>query len=193
MSKASSKEVILETARALFGEYGYTSTTFKRIAEKSGLALGLITHYFGSKENLFVESSMSILETVCDALEEATSVTPTGLDAVEAFAAVYWDFAKSKPVDFMILVRCSPYSDLKDDIARDDVIKRFEELVASLRQHIERGQADGSIVRKDPELLANAVFSTLVGGVRTLMLSPYCPDGFYEEALQYVRRALRPN
>ena len=58
----TSKERILAAARALFGELGYPDTTFKRIAEKSGVALGLITHYFGSKEKLFVASCLSVLD-----------------------------------------------------------------------------------------------------------------------------------
>ncbi len=191
MNKPSSKDVILATARALFGEHGYTSTTFKKIAESSGLALGLITHYFGSKENLFVQSSLSILDNLQEEIMKGTSAADSGLAAVESFAAVYLDFARTRRNDFMILVSCSPYSDLKNDIAKDDIVQVFERMVVLLRRYIERGQNDGSIVRDDPEQLANAVFATLVGSVRTLMLSPYCPAGFYEASLRYIRRALR--
>ncbi|MFW5486996.1 MAG: TetR/AcrR family transcriptional regulator [Desulfovibrio sp.] len=191
MSKPNSKDIILATARALFGEYGYTSTTFKKIAESSGLALGLITHYFGSKENLFVQSSLSILDTVQEELEKATSVAPNGLEAVVSFARVYLEFARSRSSDFLILVSCSPYSDLKNSIAKDDMTQIFEHLVNRLREHIEAGQADGSVVQENSFQLANSVFATLVGGVRTIMLASYCPEGFYDATLRYIRRAVQ--
>ena len=38
------KEALLKAAKELFGECGYTETTFKKISERAGVALGLLTH-----------------------------------------------------------------------------------------------------------------------------------------------------
>jgi AcrR family transcriptional regulator len=38
----------------VFGTRGYRATTFRAIADSAGVDPGLITHYFGSKEALFV-------------------------------------------------------------------------------------------------------------------------------------------
>ena len=43
------KEALLKAAKELFGECGYTETTFKKISERAGVALGLLTHHYGNK------------------------------------------------------------------------------------------------------------------------------------------------
>lgn len=54
-SKLSSRERLLEAARQLFYEQGYNATTLAQISEKSGVNNGLITYYFGTKNNLAQE------------------------------------------------------------------------------------------------------------------------------------------
>ena len=51
------KEALLKAAKELFGECGYTETTFKKISERAGVALGLLTHHYGNKEKLFLASN----------------------------------------------------------------------------------------------------------------------------------------
>ncbi|MEA3511830.1 MAG: TetR family transcriptional regulator [Actinomycetota bacterium] len=48
------KSEILDAARSTFAELGYESATLRRIATAAGVDVALISHYFGSKENLFV-------------------------------------------------------------------------------------------------------------------------------------------
>ena len=40
------KEALLQAAKELFGECGYVETTFKKISDKAGVALGLLTHHY---------------------------------------------------------------------------------------------------------------------------------------------------
>ena len=56
------KEALLKAAKELFGECGYTETTFKKISERAGVALGLLTHHYGNKEKLFLAAGMDVLE-----------------------------------------------------------------------------------------------------------------------------------
>ncbi|WP_029894605.1 TetR/AcrR family transcriptional regulator [Desulfohalovibrio reitneri] len=186
----TSKEKILLAARNLFGEYGYADTTFKRIAEKSGMALGLITHYFGSKEKLFVSSSLSVLDELYGELQEAASSASNGLEEVLAFVEAYLNYSVTPGKDFLLLVRCSPYSDIKSDINKDDVSKMFERLILDISEMLARGMEDGSVVDCPSVKTANCIFATVVGSVRTRLLSPYCPDNYYEEVLHYVRRSI---
>lgn len=186
----TSKERILAAARTLFGELGYPDTTFKRIAEKSGVALGLITHYFGSKEKLFVASCLSVLDEVQTAVAAGMEGKETGLDGIIGFVSAYFDFTLQAGQDFMVLVRCSPYSDLKGEVNKDEVVKRFEGLVRTLSDLLSRGMQDGSVVQGDPFRIANAIFAAIVGSVRTRLLNPFCPEGYYAEALHFIRRAV---
>ncbi len=186
----TSKERILAAARALFGELGYPDTTFKRIAEKSGVALGLITHYFGSKEKLFVASCLSVLDEIQVAVAEGIEGKETGLEAITGFVRSYFDFTIAAGPDFMVLVRCSPYSDLKGEVNKDEVVSRFEGLVRILSDLLARGMDDGTVVRGDAFRIANAIFASIVGSVRTRLLNPFCPPGYYTEAVEFIRRAV---
>ena len=53
------KAALLQAAKELFGEYGYAETTFKKISERAGVALGLLTHHYGNKEKLFLACGLT--------------------------------------------------------------------------------------------------------------------------------------
>ena len=53
---SSSREEILAAARSRFAADGYDGATIRGIAASAGVDPGLVRHYFGSKEHLFVES-----------------------------------------------------------------------------------------------------------------------------------------
>ncbi len=44
--------IIMKSALEAFAELGYTATGIRDIAQRAGVSLGLINHYFGSKRNL---------------------------------------------------------------------------------------------------------------------------------------------
>jgi AcrR family transcriptional regulator len=53
-NSAETKAQILEAARGVFATLGYDGTTMRRIAVDSGVDSTLISHYFGTKQELFV-------------------------------------------------------------------------------------------------------------------------------------------
>jgi AcrR family transcriptional regulator len=50
---SSTRDEILEAARATFAEVGYDRATIRRIAAAAGVDPSLVVHYFGKKEDLF--------------------------------------------------------------------------------------------------------------------------------------------
>lgn len=48
------RDAILVAARRLFAETGYDRTTIRGVAEAAGVDSRLVTHYFGSKQRLFL-------------------------------------------------------------------------------------------------------------------------------------------
>jgi len=64
-----------QAAKELFGEYGYAETTFKKISERAGVALGLLTHHYGNKEKLFLACGLDVLNRFQEKLEAATEAT----------------------------------------------------------------------------------------------------------------------
>jgi len=53
---SGTREAILQSARRQFGEFGYRRTTLRGVAKAAGVDPRLVLHYFGSKQQLFVES-----------------------------------------------------------------------------------------------------------------------------------------
>lgn len=69
------RSLILDTALAQFAEHGFDGTSIRRIAEAAGISLGLLYHYFPSKEavlqELFQRSIFLIQGCFMEAMLEA--------------------------------------------------------------------------------------------------------------------------
>lgn len=51
---SGAREAIAASARRLFGEHGFLGTSLRQIATDAGVDVRLVSHYFGSKADLFV-------------------------------------------------------------------------------------------------------------------------------------------
>jgi AcrR family transcriptional regulator len=67
--RLKSKSAILDAAMRLFVTKGYHATTTSAIAKEAGVAMGLMYHYFNSKEDLLI----SILEEHLDDLMKSAA------------------------------------------------------------------------------------------------------------------------
>jgi AcrR family transcriptional regulator len=71
---SGAREAILEAARTLFAEHGYSATTMRAIGTAAGVDAALIVHYFGSKARLLREA----IEWPFDPVEAAERVYARG-------------------------------------------------------------------------------------------------------------------
>ena len=154
MTAKNKKEALLQAAKELFGECGYVETTFKKISDRAGVALGLLTHHYGNKEKLFLASGLDVLEHFLVKLRQATADAACGYDAVMHFCKAYLDFSVDKDSNWLVLVRCSPYSDMKTKTDREQMDSMFAQVHRELEEQIQRGIRDGSIVNVDYKLAA---------------------------------------
>ena len=191
MPPINKKKSLLLAAKILFGEYGYVETTFKKISEKAGVALGLLTHHYGNKEKLFFAAGMDVLENFLHVLRAATAKGKNGLDASMLFCRAYLDFSIDKNSHWMVLVRCSPYSDMKTKTDRDIMYAKFNQVNEELAKQLQRGIDDGSIRPLDVKETTQIIISTMVGVNRTRLLTPYASNGLYPEALRFIERSIK--
>lgn len=191
VGKPSKKEALLEAAKELFGELGYAETTFKKISDKAGVALGLLTHHYGNKEKLFLASGLDVLQNFHAFLEDAIRNSPDGYTAVMKFCRAYLDFSLDKNSNWLVLVRSSPYSDMKTGADRDLMDARFAKIIAMLAELLERGMDDGSISPMNSNALAQVIVSLMVGANRTMLLTPYAQPDLYDDVLEFISRALK--
>lgn len=186
------KDALLQAAKELFGEHGFAETTFKRISERAGVALGLLTHHYGNKEKLFLAAGMDVLDNFLAVLRFATTDRANGKEAVIAFCRAYLNFSVDQDSNWLVLVRCSPYSDMKAGEDRDIMFRKFAEVHSVLEQQLQRGMEDGSIPPLSAAAMAQVIVSLMVGANRTRVLTPYAytVPRLYEETLSFVERAL---
>lgn len=75
------RQRLVVTARALFAERGFEAVSLRTIAERSGLAHGLLRHHFGSKEELWLAVVLQIDAEFVDVLASLEGVDRLGADA----------------------------------------------------------------------------------------------------------------
>lgn len=186
----SKKDALLQAAKELFGEYGYVETTFKKISERAGVALGLLTHHYGNKEKLFLAAGLDVLQNFLNVLRSATDNADNGYNGVLNFCRAYLDFSVDKNSNWLVLVRCSPYSDMKTKTDRDYMIKMFQQVPVILEQQLVRGMQDGSIRQLNAGDTAQVIIALMVGANRTRVLTPYAPPTLYAETIHFISRAI---
>lgn len=184
------KDAILRAAQELFGRQGYSGTTVKQVAERAGVAFGLVAHYFGNKETLFLTAGFDMADRLLARLRKATDASPTGLEAVAAFVSTYLGYTEEHRRRFPVLIRCSPFSDVPNMLDRERIAAKFQEIFAVIQRCVARGVQDGTIRGVPEEETAALVFSNIMGAVRTRFLTPYALPGLYRETVRYVVRSL---
>ena len=188
----SKKDALLLAAKELFGRHGYNGTTFKLISERAGVALGLLTHHYGNKEKLFLAAGLDVLDNLLVRLREAALGGANGIDAVQRFCWAYLAFSIDPAEHFLVLIRCSPYSDVRTREDREVMMEKFESVLDVLEACVLRGIQDGSIASLPPRETATAVSCNLVGAVRTRLLTPYSAPSLYDDMLAFITRSLTP-
>jgi AcrR family transcriptional regulator len=185
------KTAILQSAQEVFGRHGYSTTTMKMIAQEAGVAFGLVAHYYGNKESLFITAGFSMIDDLLATVSHKTRPARSGLDGVRLFVESYLAFTLEHRRTFPVLIRCSPFSDVELPSERERIAKKFLEIIRALQAFVRRGQQDGSINPELPEAeTAFLIYSNIVGAVRTTMITPYDMPGLYAETVRYVVRSL---
>jgi AcrR family transcriptional regulator len=187
----SKRDEILAAAQALFAEYGYAGTTMRMIAERAGVAFGLVSHYFGNKEKLFLVAGHEMIDAMLLGIRRDMEAAKNGLQAVDIFVNSYLSYTLANRATFPTLIRCSPFSDDNPHLDRQKIGVKFEELIREIEVNLERGIADGTIVQVPVKDCALMIYAAMVGAVRTVFLSPFGQPGLFEETRRFIQRSLR--
>jgi AcrR family transcriptional regulator len=105
--KETSRQAMLDIAKRLFIEHGYSRTTMENIAEQAGFGVATVYTYFGTKEGLFAQMArldMGELKAQGEAALEHLPAEP--IDAVITLINIYnhvYDFISYSVMnDFII-------------------------------------------------------------------------------------------
>jgi len=143
------KEKILGAARAHFSEVGYEGATIREIAAVAGVDPALISHYFGSKEGVF----LAAVEFPADPAEFIPRLLAPGLDGLGErlvrFFLETWDSPAGSPM--LALIRS---------------VVGSEHAAATLREFVSRevlARIASAIQLDRPQLRATLAASQLIG------------------------------
>ena len=169
------REEILAAGLDLFIRKGYSATKIKDIAEQVGMSVGLLFHYFGSKEMLYEElitlgitGPMSVMELDRqDPLEFFRTVARQIFQHLkeETFTAKMFVFMSQAFYNEALTDR------IKEKLREFDIYSPTVDL-------IKKGQENGTIREGDPYALAIAFWSSIQGIAVEIAQQPEipCPD-----------------
>ncbi|HAS87692.1 MAG TPA: TetR/AcrR family transcriptional regulator [Desulfovibrio sp.] len=184
------KEKILLAAQEQFGKHGYTATTLKMVADCAGVASGLVSHYYGNKDNLFLESGGELIDQMLAILTDKAKAGENGIKSLEIFVQAYFDFTEQHRTTFPTLLRSSPFSDEYPHLDRTHIAAKFKQLIDRIEDYIIQGMDDGSVREVPLPQTSYLVYGHIVGAVRTEFLTPFQIDKLFKEACQFIVRSL---
>lgn len=167
--KEQRRALIIDKAIELFAKKGYSDTKIGDIAKAADMSVGLMFHYFESKEKLF-EEIVRYAANATNTPRELNFENP--IDYFEGFLKVMMQYAKEHTQAiylFVIMGRIHQSEEIpphiKEIAAGVDQIEQSAEVIAA-------GQKYGYFREGDPYLLAFTFWSSIQGIMERLASAP---------------------
>jgi AcrR family transcriptional regulator len=141
------REAILEAARRQFATQGFEGATMRGIAREAGVDAALVSYYFGSKSELFIQS-LRLPVNPADAIDAllAEGTDDLGTRLLTRFLQV-WDSPVTGEPLISVLRSASSQPELMRQFAERQIVPRFA----------------GALAGPDAELRATAVATQVLG------------------------------
>jgi AcrR family transcriptional regulator len=138
------KADLLDSARREFAEKGFALAGIEAIAEPTGLNKKMIYHYFGSKEDLYIEVLREAYLGIRQ-MEEALPLEDLEpLDAIKTLVEATWDYYVAHP-DFIALVNQENLLGAVNLKKSGIVKRRTSVLLKRVRAILQKGVEQGKI------------------------------------------------
>jgi TetR/AcrR family transcriptional regulator, transcriptional repressor for nem operon len=184
--QADTRERLVQAARTLFWEQGYTATGIAQILKTAGVNSGSLYHFFPTKEHLL----LAVLEWYSDNLYSMVidPVTARVTDPIERVFGVLdgyrqqliaTEFAKGCPIGNLSLELSDRYPDARKILARN--FQNWREAIRSLLDDAAGRLPEGT----DTGPLATFVLTTMEGAV--MLCRAYRDATPYHEAVTQLR------
>lgn len=155
------RTIILQTARRLFVQQGFTATSIRQLAQEAGIGKATIYHYFADKQAIV----LTLLDQEMDVNEEAMAVSETETDprrriemVVHASIAIF-----QRSMDLIQVVqREVPAGRKRLDAGFHEYWEAHTLLIAAA---IEQGQAEDIFRDVNPMQAAQILITTIFGQV----------------------------
>ena len=142
---ATAHRKMIRAATKLIARQGYTKTTLSQVGKEAGYTGGLVSHHFGSKDGLLLETVQHLSQRFReDQIQPATSGM-SGLEGLATFIDLYFDELRLRPGRMKALYvlmgeAIGPVPEIRKVFA--DLNRRLRSGIAA---GIRRGQEEGEI------------------------------------------------
>jgi AcrR family transcriptional regulator len=154
------KQQIIAAALKTFAENGIRLTKIGMIAAEAGVSHGLVYHYFDSKEEVLHESLAWAMQGADELFREVGAKPLSPIEKVKMF--VKFALTEGNSDVFRVIQHVT-----RSGGAPEKTMRLIEEGSAVYAQELlplfVAGQADGSIVREDPQELLELLLTVLSG------------------------------
>lgn len=168
--KEQRRQLIMDKAIELFAKKGYADTKIGDIAQAADMSVGLMFHYFESKEKLFEELVRYGAQAASTTPREMNFENP--LDYFEGFLKVMFQYAKEMPrvmYMFVIMGQISRNEGIPQHIKE---IAKGNDQVSQSAEIIAAGQEYGYFREGDPYMLAFTFWCSVQGVMECLAAAP---------------------
>lgn len=162
---------ILNVAIDLFSRRGYGSTKVTDIVSNAGISMGLLFHYFGTKDGLYQE----LIKIGCEHTNFLLPLDGSPIDTFSRTAQGILSFIEKEPMAAKMFVL------MANALHDDSIPKESKELLATVDvitrslPLIERGQRLGEIRQGDRRSLSAAFWGAITGIAQEIALDPNIP------------------
>jgi TetR/AcrR family transcriptional regulator, transcriptional repressor for nem operon len=162
--KVDSRQKIVDSAKRMFWQHGYSTTSPRQVMTDSGVSQGSFYHHFPTKPELGREVVEANGQDVLDAVRAAMDGQSTGRDRLAAFlgcASEALDGCRVGGFAYDAGILAEP--ELRETL--ESVFTKLESLV---EEAVRDGQRDGSLLAQlDPKKTAAALIAVVEGAFVT--------------------------
>jgi AcrR family transcriptional regulator len=182
--RAEAEHRVLEATKHVIAELGVGAVTFATIGAQAGYSRGIVTHHFGSRQNL--------MQTLARSLQNLVPAPPTGAVGRQRLLAqvdLYLTTLRDNPRDARVFSMLWAEAITGDPDLRPIFTERDAEFRAVVAQLVRLGIEDGTI---SPALDADLTAMAIVGQLRGISLQLVLTDGSadYESLRQTITQIL---
>lgn len=153
---------LLDAAGSVFARNGYAGTRIEAIAAAAGTSKGLLYHYFGGKEAIFVALAERAVHGTLRLLESALARPGTAAERLRWLIEQEMHGMRQDRHSVLVLVQALT-SDAAPEEARTLAFGLGERALQVTTELITQGQSEGSVVPGDPEQLALLLHASAQG------------------------------
>ncbi|MCP2334896.1 TetR/AcrR family transcriptional regulator [Actinomadura rupiterrae] len=143
----------------VLAEHGFGGLTLRAVAAEMGATTGLVTHYFGSKQEL-VEHALALLEERREARPRPEA--PEGLSGLRALIADVLPLTPQAAASNRIWVSSWDAALGAKELAAGHGV-RYARARERIRHHVQAAQRLGEIPESDPDDVAASINSFVLG------------------------------